>query len=238
MNIGAQTKIDEKGVGDFVLKLSTTGIYSQALQQGQTSSNTPTTEDSLFSKDLAKNTTAKEYADGDKQIREWTMHFNNLQEFNDHFKTAKAGEFKVNIAENKSFFKNTYVYTMNLPDKFTAEELSKDVNKNENSNQNAIVSEKDVVDFLSTSISVSNSLTVPGKVIKTNATKTEGNILSWGYTLSQIKKGDTMTATYEITNTQNIALACVGGGVIIITLIAFAVSANKKKKKEQEESQY
>lgn len=233
-NIGMNTTLNKDGSGTFSFKLATTGIFAQndSLSDTTNKDNSTDTKNELFNSPL-NNVESKKYKDGDKNIEEKTISFKNVKELNDLFKDAKDNDLTVNINEKKQLFKTTYVYTMRLPKEFSMKNMAEEINKNQSSAESIGVTNEQILSFVGQALSLSTSVTLPGKIVSQNATSTNGNILKWDYALSQINPDNSMTATCEVMNKTNIIIASSIG--ILLLIVTSVVIIKKVKKKSNNE---
>jgi uncharacterized lipoprotein YehR (DUF1307 family) len=233
-NIGMNTTLNEDGSGTFSLKLATTGIFAQSNPSSDTTNkdNSNDTKNKLFNSAL-NDIPSNQYKDGDKNIDEKTINFKNVKELNDLFKDAKDSDLTVNITENKQLFKTTYVYTMKLPKEFSMKSMTTEIEKNQDSAQSMGITNEQILSFLGQAISLSTSVSLPGKIVSQNATSTNGNILKWDYALSQINPDNVMTATCEVMNKTNISIAS-GIGILLLIIAALVIVKKVKKKNNNE----
>jgi len=228
VDLGVNTKIDEKGAGEIVFTTVLSGIFAQQSEAAVDSEAGNTGMLEGIDPDNPNITTETKEENGIKTITS-TFKFNNLDELNGLVKDTENEGFVLNVEKKSSFFKTQYIYTFKLPSEFSMDSLMNQLKSDENLTSNPMFDTNTISSFIGSAITFKNTITVPGKIISSNAAKSEQNTLTWEYTLSQIKSGDTYTVTYEITNTTNIALAATGA--IILIVIAAVIIIKRKNPK-------
>lgn len=72
-------------------------------------------------------------------------------------------------------------------------------------------------------------VSVPGKIIKTNAVEVDGNTVAWNCTLGQISKDTEMNVNFQVINEKNIILFFI---FTITMTIIIGLMISKKRKME------
>jgi len=226
IDLGVNTKIDEKGAGEIKMITQLSGIFAQ---QSDNIADSESNETGLMKGLDLDNPNIKTETKEENGVKTITMtyKFRNLDEFNILSKNTEDSDFVMNVNKKASFFKTQCIYTLKLPSEFSMDSMINQLESDENLTSNAMFDTSTITNFIGSAITFKNTLTVPGKIISSNAVKTEQNTLTWEYTLEQLKSGDTYTATYEVTNTANIGLA-IGGGVIVIIIAAVVIIKRRK----------
>lgn len=212
--LGMNTNINENESGEIKFTATLTGIFAQ--QSDSLTGSEDSSQGILSAFNLEdKNVTTETKEENGIKTTTVTYPFKNLDELNSLLKSSEGNEFYMNIEKKESFFKTQYIYTMKLPSNFNMDAMMSEIKNNQSEGDTPLIEENTISSFIGSSISVKNNLTTPGKLISSNATKTEQNTLTWEYTLLQLKTGETFTATYKVANKTNIAVA-VGGGILIL----------------------
>lgn len=157
------------------------------------------------------------------------MNFKNLSELNRNY--TKDSNFVVNVKQNNGLIHNTYTYEMRFPKGFNASSVKADAKQHNESIAASNTNDKDLNVFID-KIPFENDVTLPGKIISSNAIKSNGNKLTWNYYLSQITPDTVMTATYTLDNKQNEIVFTLIGVVAFITVGIYLYRVRKKLRTE------
>jgi hypothetical protein len=224
-DLGMTSKINENGSGEIVIIAALSGVFAQQAATATTeeSTNAMLNAFNLKGKNIKTETTE---ANGIKTTK-ITFVFNNLDELNNVFKDVKDTDFKINVEKKVSLFKTQYVYTIKLPANFNVDAMMKELEKDPSVASNQLIDKNTIASFIGSAITVKNTLTIPGKLITSNATKTEQNTLTWDYAFSQLRTNEAFTATYEVANKVNISIAA-AGAVLVFGIGFFALIRRKK----------
>ena len=192
--LGINTKINENESGEIRFTSTLTGIFAQ--QSDILTGSEDNSEGIISAFNLQdKNVTTETKDENGIKTTTVTYPFTYLDEVNSLLKTSGDNEFYLNIEKKKSFFKTQYIYTMKLPSNFNMDIMMSEIKNSLSGESASLIDDTTISDFTGSSVSVMNTLTVPGRLVSSNATKTEQNTLTWEYTLAQLKSDETFTAS-------------------------------------------
>lgn len=210
VNMGSNTTVNSDGSGQFIFKVVYDSVTASLLEN-----------QSILNADgqqLPKGEQVRKYMQGKDYAEDYIISFKDLKSLNEKFNSNE--DIKVSIKENKGFFHNTYTYEM----KFLQGFAGSDVNTSAGNNDSIPVSnKKEINDFIS-EVPFINSVTLPGKILSTNAINRDGNTIEWTYSLGQLTPDVAMTATYTMDNRVNYIITyvtsiCVGIGLLFFAFI-------------------
>ena len=199
--VSLNTKINKNGSIDMKSKISTDSLLPNLSSQNyQINSSILSIEN--------KNGEGKIYKDGNKAISEFDYHFKNYKELDSVFSKVTQDNIRVQVNKHKGILFNTYDFSVDVQNSFTPDNINKKIeseiiNNNIPIDITGINKIKDFNTLIANSVTLSNSLTIPGKVTKSNG-DINGNTVTWKYPLGEIKKNTKMTATFKVINPKGI----------------------------------
>ena len=212
-DLSSNTVIKNDGSGKIVFKIEYDGIVASILD-GKSIMDEANIKQS-------KDQQIRKYMQGSNYVEDYSMNFKNLKDFNQKFGSNK--DIKVSIKEQKGFLHNKYTYEMKFLNNFTTVNASA-------SSQSSSSDEKNAVNKYASSVPFKNEVTLPGKILATNAIETKGNNFIWNYSLGQLSPNNAMTATYMTNNTNNIIIMYVLISIVGIALIYSLIIFLRKRK--------
>ncbi len=223
-NLSLNTKINRNGSIDIVSKTETTDILPDLLNQ-----NTQINSSLLNIEN--KNSKIKFYKEDGKNISEFDYHFKNYTELNSAFSNVNQKAVKFEVVKHKGFLHNTYDYSVDIQSSLTPESINERITS-EIANKGIPLDSakvKSINDFLLNSVNLSNSLTIPGKITKSNGEIT-GSTVTWSYPLGQIKENTKMNASFRVINPVGLVTLLIIIFVVILTFVILYFLHKKKAK--------
>lgn len=216
------TKINKDGSIDMKSKISTDSILPNLSIQDSQINNT------IFNIE-GKNGTAKMYKDGDKTISELNYHFKDYKELDSVFSKVAQDNIKVQVIKHKGIIFNKYDFSVDVQNSLTPDNLNKRIEAEAAKNNIPLnlTKIKDLNNLFASSVTLSNSLTIPGKVTKSNGT-IDGDTVTWKYQLSELKDNTKMTATFRVINPKGLITVVV---ISLILILCLAIFLYKRKHK-------
>lgn len=216
INMGSNTTINQNGSGKFVFKV----IYDSAIASLLKNESVLNADGDV----LPKGEIVRKYMENGNYVEDYAIDFSSLQDLNKKFSTNKS--MKVSIKEERGFLHSTYTYEMRFPNGF----IGTDIKASSTSGENISTAEKKTAIDYTSSIPFINQVTLPGKLIKTNAIEGKGNNLVWTYSLGQLTPDVKMIATYTLNNRANlIMLYVIGAASAIGALVSLFIIIRRQR---------
>lgn len=125
------------------------------------------------------------------------------------------------VTEGGNFFVKTYTVDFTSP--------AREMASPEEIDSNEFLSQEDMEQMIETMFRMSVSITLPGKVVDSNADNVQGDTATWYYTYKGLRSERRLLVRSERTLWANIALTAVGG-VVGLALIAFCAFRLRRSK--------
>lgn len=210
LEMGSDTSINTDGSGYFSMKLIYDNIIAQNLKDG-----------------VLKEENVRKYRENKDYIEEYKVEFKNVSELNKKL-SNRSQDYKVTITENKGILNNKYTYEMRFLNYYDATSIANSLNiKTE---MTVSTTNNDRVNSFLDEVAYTNTVTLPGKIITSNASERSGNTLRWSYYLGQISPETVMTATYTMENTTGIRIIYTIVSILIILTVVYIIRKIRMKR--------